>query len=71
MLGTLKRRANEPGAMVGFGCGVVFNMYLWLGTIGGRRVPFTWFVLLGSALTFVVGYCSSLMFKSNPAQSRQ
>jgi SSS family solute:Na+ symporter len=71
LLGTLTRRANESGAMAGFACGFAFNMYLWLGTIHGRKVPFTWFVLLGSALTFVVGYCSSLIFARNSAQSRE
>ena len=29
-----------------------------------RSIPFTWYVLLGSAITFAVGYSSSLLFPS-------
>lgn len=56
LLGVLTKRANEPGAMVGMVVGFVFNLYLWLFT----RVPFTWYVVLGSAVTFAVGYVASL-----------
>ena len=61
LLGTLTRRATERGAMVGFAAGFATNMYLWLGTIAGKKVPFTWYVPLGSVLTFAVGYVFSLM----------
>src|SRR5205085_688996 len=71
LLGTLTRRANELGAMIGFACGFAFNMYLWLGTVGGRKVPFTWFVMLGSALTFTVGYGASLLLKSRAPRDHQ
>jgi len=30
-----------------------------------RPIPFTWYVLLGSAITFAVGYSSSLLFPSH------
>ena len=71
LLGTLTRRANEAGAMVGFVCGFALNLYLWLGTIGGRKVPFTWFVLLGSMATFAIGYAASLLGKAPHSSSRQ
>jgi SSS family transporter len=58
LLGVLTKQATESGAMVGMLCGFVANVYLWQLT----RVPFTWYVALGSILTFVVGYASSWVF---------
>jgi SSS family transporter len=55
LLGVLTRQATESGAMVGMLCGFVATLCLWQLT----RVPFTWYVALGSVLTFVVGYASS------------
>jgi solute:Na+ symporter, SSS family len=57
MLGVLTRRANEEGAMVGMLCGFGLNVYLWQCT----RVPFTWYVALGSVATFAVGYGASFI----------
>jgi SSS family transporter len=62
MLGVLTRRASEGGAMVGMLFGFVLNIYLWQFT----RVPFTWYVPLGSIATFVIGYGSSF-FLVRPA----
>jgi Na+/proline symporter len=56
LLGVLTRRASESGAMVGMFCGFLLNLYLWQFT----RVPFTWYVALGSITTFAIGYGSSL-----------
>ena len=44
LLGVLTRRANQIGAMVGMLCGFVTELYLWLGT----RVPWTWYVVIGT-----------------------
>jgi len=55
LLGVLTKKATESGAMAGMLCGFVANIYFWQFT----RVPFTWYVALGSILTFVVGYASS------------
>jgi Na+/proline symporter len=57
LLGVLTRRATERGAMVGMVFGFCFNLYLWQFT----KVPFTWYVALGSTVTFLVGYCASLL----------
>ncbi len=58
LLGVLTRRASERGAILGMFCGFLLNVYLWLFT----RVPFTWYVVLGSSATFVVGYAASRLF---------
>jgi SSS family solute:Na+ symporter len=57
LLGVLTKRASEAGAMAGMLAGFIFNVYLWLFT----RVPFTWYVALGSVMTFAVGYGLSIV----------
>src|SRR6202011_1742437 len=52
LLGVLTRRANQTGAMVGMLFGFVTGLYLWLDT----KVPWTWYVAIGTVVTFVVGY---------------
>jgi solute:Na+ symporter, SSS family len=62
LLGVLTRRANQRGSMLGMACGFMMELYLWLGT----HVPWTWWVMIGTAVTFGVGYVVSL---SLPDQS--
>lgn len=59
LLGVLTRRASERGAMVGMLCGFVMNLYLWQFT----KVPFTWYVALGSIVTFAIGYGASFFLR--------
>jgi SSS family transporter len=66
LLGVLTRRASERGAMAGMLSGFLLNLYLWRFT----HVAFTWYVTLGSILTFVVGYSVSLLLPPD-AGSRQ
>lgn len=56
LLGVLTRKASQRGAMAGMICGLAFNLYLWLFT----DVSFTWYVALGSMISFAVGYAASL-----------
>lgn len=58
LLGVLTRRATESGAMVGMALGFITEVYLWQFT----AVPWTWWVAIGSAMTFVVGYVASRGF---------
>jgi solute:Na+ symporter, SSS family len=55
LLGVLTRRANQRGAMAGMLCGFAMDLYLWLGT----HVPWTWWVLIGTFVTFTVGWIVS------------
>jgi SSS family solute:Na+ symporter len=57
LLGVLTRRANQAGAMVGMAFGFGAELYLW----GYTRVPWTWYVPVGTVITFVVGYGISLV----------
>ena len=55
LLGVLTRRANQNGAMVGMAIGFATELYLWLGT----RVPWTWWVMIGTTVTFTIGWITS------------
>src|SRR6476660_3257323 len=61
LLGVLTKRANQNGAMVGMLCGFLIELYIWLGT----RVPWTWYVMIGTTVTFVVGYTASLVLQND------
>ena len=57
LLGVLTRRASERGSMVGMLFGFGVELYLWLGT----KVPWTWYVPIGTLVTFAIGYGTSLL----------
>jgi solute:Na+ symporter, SSS family len=57
LLGVLTKRANQNGAIVGMVAGFVIELYLWLGS----HVPWTWWVAIGTCVTFAVGYAVSLL----------
>jgi len=57
LLGVLTRRADQRGAMAGMLCGFGVELYIWLGT----GIPWTWYVLIGTVVTFAVGYAVSLV----------
>jgi solute:Na+ symporter, SSS family len=76
LLGTLSRRANERGAMVGMIFGLVVNLALWRQPRSWQvsfavihftlpKIGWTWFVLVGSLVTFAVGWCASYLFSEN------
>src|ERR1700723_2466124 len=56
LLGVLTRKANQRGAMVGMLFGFSADLYLWRWT----HVPWTWWVMIGAAVTFGVGYVTSV-----------
>ena len=60
LLGVLTRRANQRGAMVGMAFGFGVELYLWMGT----RVPWTWWVFIGTTVTFVIGWVVSVAIGS-------
>jgi solute:Na+ symporter, SSS family len=61
LLGVLTKRANQNGAMIGMLCGFLVELYIWLGT----RVPWTWYVAIGTIVTFMVGYVASVFFQND------
>jgi SSS family transporter len=68
LLGTLTRYATQSGAIVGMVCGFAVNLLLWLhpaplalGPVTIPHVAFTWYVLIGSIVTFLVGSTASFV----------
>jgi SSS family transporter len=74
LLGTLTRYATQTGAIVGMVCGFALNLLLWLhpapialGPVVVPHIAFTWYVLIGSIVTFAIGSVASFVF---PARVR-
>jgi Na+/proline symporter len=63
LLGVLTRRANQRGAMVGMICGFAVELYLWRAT----HVPWTWWVMIGTCITFGIGWAASRLQASDDA----
>ena len=56
LLGTWNRRANETGALVGFAAGLAFMLAVaWF-----TPLAWTWYVFVGTIVTFSVGMLASL-----------
>jgi SSS family solute:Na+ symporter len=57
LLGVLNRRATPRGALIGMFTGLGLMLYLWKYT----PLAWTWYVLVGTIMTFAVGSAASLM----------
>ena len=55
LLGTLDRCANTLGALIGMFCGLSATVAVWKWS----GVAYTWYVLVGSCVTFLVGFIIS------------
>jgi solute:Na+ symporter, SSS family len=80
LLGTFSRRANELGAMAGMVCGLAIDLLLWRQPhawsfslakifVTVPKVGWTWFVLIGSLVTFAVGWMVSCLPSTRPPQT--
>ena len=58
LLGVLTRKANQRGAMVGMLFGFAAELGLWK-----LHVPWTWWVISGTIITFAVGYFVSFLLR--------
>jgi Na+/proline symporter len=65
LLGVLTRRAHQQGAILGMICGFAVELYIWLGT----RVPWTWYVAIGTVVTFAIGYLASIVIRPTDSTS--
>lgn len=57
LLGVLTKRANEHGAILGMAVGLVSMLGVW----AASDIAFTWYVLIGTVITFATGYGASLL----------
>src|SRR5436309_8723000 len=67
LLGVLTHRANQNGAIVGMIGGLIAELYVWRFT----HVPWTWWVMIGTSVTFGVGYVASLFNRANNPQETE
>jgi SSS family transporter len=56
LLGVLTRKPGESAAIAGAIAGLAAILYVWLAT----PIAFTWYVLIGSSVTFLTGLVASL-----------
>jgi SSS family solute:Na+ symporter len=59
LLGVLTRKPREGAAIAGVIAGMAAILYVWLGT----PIAFTWYVLIGTVVTFTCGLAASLFEK--------
>src|ERR1700730_16148247 len=59
LLGVLTKRANQCGAILGMAAGLAIELYLWLGS----TVAWTWWVAIGTSVTFATGYAASVRWR--------
>lgn len=62
LLGVLTKKANQNGSILGMLAGLGVMIYVSTAT----KIAWTWYVLIGTTVTFTVGYLASLM--SNEAR---
>ena len=67
LLGILTKRANGKGTFIGMAVGLASMLTVWY----FKLVAFTWYVLIGTVITFAVGYTASLFFKQPEAGREQ
>lgn len=67
LLATLTRRVRQSGALAGVAAGVATMVLVWT----GLAVSWQWYVLIGSAVTFAVGYATSVVVEREPPLSSQ
>src|SRR6202048_3822749 len=70
LLGPLTRYATQWRSIIGMLCGFTLNVYLWQGSfpirLGPISIPhtaFTWYVIIGAIVTFILGSLASLVFR--------
>src|SRR5438093_3604014 len=62
LFGTFMRRVSEPPARIGMTASILGMMYIRFYT----PIAWTWYVLLGSGITFIVAWLASLAFARAP-----
>src|ERR1700723_2882046 len=65
LLGTLNRRSNASGALVGMFAGLITIICVWRLT----SIASTWYFLIGSAMTFLVGSLVSLLTRADESEN--
>lgn len=67
LVGTFLRRVSQPPALIGMVASIVSMLYIFFLR---PEIAWTWYVLIGSAITFVVAWLASFAFRPAPAEMR-
>jgi SSS family transporter len=59
LLGVCTKKANEKGSILGMAVGLLTMLAVWRFS----AIPYTWYVLIGTIITFSVGYAASFLFE--------
>lgn len=63
LLGLLTQRVKENAAMLAMSAGLIVMLYVKFGT----KIAFTWYVLIGTTVTFAVGILASYVLPGPPS----
>lgn len=66
LVGTFLRRVSQAPALIGMVASICAMLYVFLFT----KIAWTWYVLMGSAITLLVAWVSSFAFSPAPASMR-
>ena len=66
LVGTFLRRVSEPPALIGMVTSIAVMLYIYFGT----KIAWTWYVLIGSVVTFVVAWVAGFAFAPAAAERR-
>lgn len=66
LVGTFLRRVSEPPALIGMLASVAVMLYVYFAT----KIAWTWYVLIGSLITFTVAWAASFAFAPAPRNRR-
>ena len=66
LVGTFLRRASEPPALIGMLTSIVVMLYIRFWT----PIAWTWYVLIGSLITFLVAWLAGFAFAPAPPERR-
>lgn len=67
LVGAFLRRVSQPPALIGMLVSMASMLYVFFVL---KQIAWTWYVLLGSLITFVVAWLSSFVFRPAPAEMR-
>jgi SSS family solute:Na+ symporter len=65
LLGVLTKRVGEIAAIIGMAAGLATMLYISLRT----PIAFTWYVLIGTSVTYLAGLAASLLWKETRAKA--
>lgn len=65
LLGLLTKKTGETAAMIGMSAGLVLMLYIKFFT----AIAFTWYVLIGTSVTFAIGYMLSVFMNEKPTNT--